>query len=53
MNNEILGTDGRPKRELYIWDKLHPSAKGYALWTASIKPTLEVDLFRAQTLAQE
>ena len=53
MNNEILGPDGRPKRELYIWDRLHPSAKGYALWTSSIKPTLAADLFRSQTLAQE
>jgi lysophospholipase L1-like esterase len=45
MTNQILGMDGRPKRDLYIWDRLHPSAKGYALWTSIIKPILEADLF--------
>ncbi|GAC1404484.1 MAG: SGNH/GDSL hydrolase family protein [Ktedonobacteraceae bacterium] len=48
MTNEMLGPDGRPKRDLYIWDRLHPSAKGYALWTSIIKPTLEADLLHRQ-----
>jgi lysophospholipase L1-like esterase len=52
MTNEILGPDGRPKRDLYIWDKLHPSAKGYALWTSIIKPTLEADLLQRQESVQ-
>jgi lysophospholipase L1-like esterase len=43
---EILGPDGRPKHDLYIWDRLHPSAKGYALWTSIIKPTLQADLLK-------
>jgi lysophospholipase L1-like esterase len=46
MTNQYLGSDGRPERDLYIWDRLHPSAKGYALWTSIIKPTLEADLFQ-------
>jgi lysophospholipase L1-like esterase len=52
LTNEILGPDGRPKRDLYIWDRLHPSAKGYALWTSIIKPTLEADLFKGQEVTQ-
>ena len=48
MTNQYLGSDGRPKRDLYIWDRLHPSAKGYALWTSIIKPRLEADLFQHQ-----
>lgn len=36
----ILGPDGTPRRELYRIDRLHPSAKGYAVWTANIKPLL-------------
>ena len=36
----ILGPDGLPRRELYRSDKLHPSAQGYAVWTANIKPVL-------------
>jgi len=52
MTNEILGPDGRPKRDLYIQDRLHPSAKGYALWTSIIKPTLEADLLLRQESMQ-
>ncbi len=52
MTNEILGSDGQPRRELFIWDKLHPSTKGYALWTTIIKPILEADLFKRQELTQ-
>jgi len=52
MTNKILGPDGQPKRELYIWDRLHPSAKGYEVWTSIIKPILEADLFKRQELTQ-
>lgn len=45
MTNQFLGRNGRPKRDLFIWDRLHPSAKGYMLWTSIIKPILEKDLF--------
>jgi lysophospholipase L1-like esterase len=53
MTNKILGPDGRPRRDLFKWDRLHPNERGYAVWTASIKPILEADLFRSQTVAQE
>jgi len=36
----MLGTDGKPKPELYVADQLHLSAAGYATWTAAIKPVL-------------
>lgn len=40
LTPDILGPDGKPRRELYRADKLHPNAKGYALWTTHIKPVL-------------
>ena len=48
MTNQYLGPDGLPTRDLYRWDRLHPSAKGYALWTSMIKPRLEADLLEHQ-----
>ena len=48
MTNQYLGSDGLPERDLYKWDRLHPSSKGYALWTSIIRPRLEADLFQHQ-----
>ncbi len=39
----ILGADGKPNRALFRIDRLHPNAKGYARWKATIKPVLERD----------
>ena len=36
----MLGDDGKPKPELFLGDGLHLNAKGYALWTALVKPRL-------------
>ena len=36
----MLGEDGRPRPELFIEDKLHLNAKGYALWKQVIAPHL-------------
>jgi lysophospholipase L1-like esterase len=36
----MLNARGLPRRELFRWDRLHMNAKGYALWTATIKPVL-------------
>lgn len=36
----MLGTDGQPRPELYVADKLHMTPQGYELWTALIKPHL-------------
>ena len=36
----MLGSDGRPRKELFIEDGLHLNADGYALWTRILKPIL-------------
>ena len=35
---------GKPPRDLFRFDGLHLSAKGYALWTGVIRPRLQMDL---------
>jgi len=40
----MLAAGGRPPRDLFRFDGLHLSAKGYALWTGIIKPRLQRDL---------
>jgi lysophospholipase L1-like esterase len=37
----MLGADGKPKRELFLMDGLHPSAKCYQMWAGVIKPYLD------------
>jgi lysophospholipase L1-like esterase len=37
----MLGSDGRPRRELFLPDLLHLNTSGYALWKAAIQPYLE------------
>ncbi len=44
MTDVILGADGKPDRSLFRIDRLHPNKKGYAVWTAKIKPILLADL---------
>jgi lysophospholipase L1-like esterase len=44
MTDVILGADGKPDRSLFRIDRLHPNRKGYAVWTAKIKPILLADL---------
>ena len=40
----MLATGEPPARGLVIFDGLHLSAEGYALWTSVVKPRLEADL---------
>jgi lysophospholipase L1-like esterase len=40
MTQAVLTPDGMPDRSLYRFDRLHPNQKGYARWTAVIKPVL-------------
>lgn len=40
----LLGPDGEPIREHYIFDGLHLSESGYAVWTSIIRPRLEAVL---------
>ena len=44
FTERLLGPDGKPDRSLYKFDRLHPNQKGYAIWTAAIKPQLEAEL---------
>jgi lysophospholipase L1-like esterase len=37
----VLGSDGKPRPELFVEDHLHPNAEGYKVWTAAIKPFLQ------------
>jgi len=39
--NPMLGADGKPRPELFVEDRLHLNHKGYALWTAMIRPRLK------------
>ena len=36
----MLDSGGKPRRELFRWDGLHPSVECYALWTSIIRPIL-------------
>jgi lysophospholipase L1-like esterase len=38
--NGMLGADGKPKPDIFIEDKLHMNAKGYAIWQKKLKPLL-------------
>lgn len=37
----MLGADGKPREELFIGDKLHLNAAGYAAWTKLLTPLLQ------------
>jgi lysophospholipase L1-like esterase len=40
----MLATGMPPSPDLFMPDGLHPSPKGYALWTGIIRPRIEADL---------
>jgi lysophospholipase L1-like esterase len=40
----MLATGEPPARELFVFDGLHLSAQGYALWTSVVQPRLLADL---------
>ena len=37
----FLGSDGLPRNELFIEDKLHLNSQGYAIWTEIVKKELD------------
>ena len=37
----MLGADGQPRPELFIGDRLHMNAQGYALWRGIVAPYLD------------
>lgn len=38
--NSMLDADGKPMEDIFISDKLHMNAKGYAIWQKIIEPAL-------------
>lgn len=38
---EMLGDDGKPRRELFQKDGLHMNAKGYVIWNQKVRPYVE------------
>jgi lysophospholipase L1-like esterase len=36
----MLGSDGKPKKEIFVEDNLHMNAQGYAIWQKIIQSTL-------------
>lgn len=36
----LLDTDGAPKPELFLADRLHLNPQGYAVWTRALRPIL-------------
>ncbi|MFI5186691.1 MAG: GDSL-type esterase/lipase family protein [Chitinophagales bacterium] len=38
--SDMIGPDGKPFEDIFLTDKLHMNAKGYALWQKEIKPHL-------------
>ncbi|MCC6722918.1 MAG: hypothetical protein IT258_00310 [Saprospiraceae bacterium] len=49
VTKELLGTNGEPNPALYVEDKLHLNASGYAKWTAVLKPLL-TEVYNAKTM---
>lgn len=40
VSTAMLDSNGKPRRDLFKWDGLHPSAGCYALWTSILRPIL-------------
>ncbi len=40
VSREMLGPDGEPRPEIFLEDRLHMNAKGYAIWKRVIGPYL-------------
>jgi lysophospholipase L1-like esterase len=36
----MLNSDGKPMEDIFLQDKLHMNAKGYAIWQKLIEPYL-------------
>jgi lysophospholipase L1-like esterase len=41
VDGPMLGWDGKPRKDLFVADGLHLSARGYDLWTTLVRPFLE------------
>jgi lysophospholipase L1-like esterase len=38
----MLGPDGKPRKELLLDDGLHMTPAGYRIWTAALRPLLQL-----------
>ena len=57
VSTAMLDSRGKPRRDLFKWDGLHPNAECYALWTSIIRPvlmelTVPRELSRSRNLRQ-
>jgi lysophospholipase L1-like esterase len=50
VGSEMLNSTGKPRRDLFGWDGLHPSKQCYALWTSILRPIL-LERFAAKEIA--
>lgn len=41
VGEAMLGSNGRPRADLFVSDSLHMNAKGYALWSDILKPAVK------------
>ena len=41
VDGPMLGWDEKPRKDLFIADGLHMTAKGYEVWTALVRPFLD------------
>lgn len=40
MQSPMLGAEGKPREDLFVEDRLHLNAAGYALWSERLRPLL-------------
>jgi lysophospholipase L1-like esterase len=44
VDGAMLGWDEKPRKDLFVADGLHMTAKGYELWTALVRPFVQEDV---------
>ncbi len=44
VDQPMIGTDGKPRPELFVKDGLHLSEDGYRLWTKLLRPVIDAQL---------
>ncbi len=55
VHPHMLGSDGEPKPDIYVADRLHMNAKGYAIWKEVVGGHLKkvIDSDRVETINRE
>jgi lysophospholipase L1-like esterase len=39
---QMIGADGKPRKELLVEDGLHMTPEGYKIWNAALRPLLKL-----------